>query len=114
MHAAMKFEITILDTQEKFLCTSKEHLLKGMSKMGKRGIPSGCHGGGCGVCKIQICAGEVSNLVMSRTHVSLEEEKRGIVLACRSFPKKNIDLKVIGKLQDNIVKTIAKKKYGFV
>jgi ferredoxin len=107
--------VLIIDTGEKFLCGEEQHLLQGMTTLGKRGIPSGCHGGGCGVCKIQITSGKIETLVMSRDYVSEGEEKKGIVLACRTFPRGPVSLKVIGKLSKNILRTSAtNKKYGFV
>ncbi len=113
---AQRFEVTILDTKEVFLCNENQHLLKGMTSLGKRGIPSGCHGGGCGVCKVKITEGEVETLVMSRAYISEEEEKEGISLACRTFPRSTISLEVVGKLSKNILRSSATppKKYGFV
>jgi ferredoxin len=107
--------VTIKDTGEVFSCSEDQHLLQGMTSLGKRGIPSGCHGGGCGVCKVKITQGEVETLVMSRAYVTEEEEKEGIVLACRTFPRGSISLKVIGKLSKNVLRSSAStKKYGFV
>ncbi len=113
--SARSHNIMILDTGEDFLCGEDQHLLQGMTTLGKRGIPSGCHGGGCGVCKIQITSGPIVTLVMSRDYVSEGEEKKGIVLACRTFPRGAVSLKVIGKLSKNVLRpSITTKKYGFV
>lgn len=98
------FKVTLLDTGESFNCQSKQHVLSAMSKMGKKGIPSGCHGGGCGVCKIKIMDGTYDTKKMSRAHVSVEEENAGFVLACRVFPTSSLNVKVVGKLQKNILK----------
>ncbi len=109
-----RHQITILDTNEKYMCSEERHLLQSMSALGKRGIPSGCHGGGCGVCKIKIIEGDVHTIAMSREHISIKEEEEGIVLACRTFPRSEVTLKVIGKLSKNVLRTNAPKKYGFV
>ncbi len=109
-----RHQITIIDTGEIYACAESQHLLKGMVSLGKRGIPSGCHGGGCGVCKVKIKEGDYSTRVMSREHVTEEEEAQGIVLACRTFPRSNISLEVIGKLSKNVLRPSANKKYGFV
>lgn len=98
------FVITIENTGESFNCQSHQHVLSAMSRMGKKGIPSGCHGGGCGVCKIQINAGTYETKKMSRAHISADEEASGRVLACRVFPRSDLRLSVIGKLQKNILK----------
>lgn len=95
----MKFKVSIENTDESFDCSEQQHILSAMAKTGKKGIPSGCHGGGCGVCKIKINQGSFSSKKMSRAHVSEEEEKAGYVLACRVFPSTDISLNVIGKLQ---------------
>lgn len=112
--SADRFCITIIDTNEKYMCSENSHLLRGMKTIGKRGIPSGCHGGGCGVCKIQIVKGNVETISMSRAYISKKEEEEGIVLACRAFPQTDVSLKVIGKLSRNILKPNTIKKYGFV
>jgi len=98
------FVVTIEDTGESFSCQSHQHVLSAMSRMGKKGIPSGCHGGGCGVCKIQINDGAYETKKMSRAHISADEEASGCVLACRVFPRSDLSLSVIGKLQKNILK----------
>ena len=114
MNSIVRHRITIMDTQEDFPCSQNQHLLKGMLSLGKRGIPSGCHGGGCGVCKVRITAGEFETLSMSREHISADDETDGIVLACRTFPRSDISLKVIGKWSKNVLRPSEKKKYGFV
>jgi len=98
------FVITIENTGESFRCQSHQHVLSAMSKMGKKGIPSGCHGGGCGVCKIQVNTGTYETKKMSRAHITADEEASGCVLACRVFPRSDLCLNVIGKLQKNILK----------
>ena len=109
-----RFLVTIDQTGESFLCRRDQHLLAGMTSMGKKGIPSGCHGGGCGVCKIEIMEGDADKLVMSRQHVSAEEENRGIALACRVRPRSPMRVKVIGKMAKNVLRPATVKKYGFV
>ncbi len=109
-----RHRVKIIDTGEVYACVESQHLLKGMVSLGKRGIPSGCHGGGCGVCKIRITAGNYETRVMSRDYVTAEEEAEGIVLACRTFPRSNLSLEVIGKLAKNVLRPSVKKKYGFV
>lgn len=95
--------ITIINTNETFICCEGKHLLQGMKSIGKCGIPSGCHGGGCGVCKIQVIKGDVEKITMSRKHISEQEENNGTFLACCVFPKSDITLKVIGKIKRKLV-----------
>jgi ferredoxin len=94
--------VTIADTGEVFRCREDETLLAGMERLGKRGIPVGCRGGGCGVCKVQVEAGQIAKRVMSRDHVSAEEECAGIVLACRVKPLSDVRLAVLGKMKKNV------------
>ena len=101
--------MTILDTGERYVCSPAEHLLRAMRALGRKGIPSGCHGGGCGVCKIKVEEGEIQASLMSREHISVAEQCEKVVLACRTFPRSDIKLRVLGKMQKSVV-----RRYGFV
>lgn len=94
--------ITIVDTGEVYRCRPEETLLHGMERLGKRGIPVGCRGGGCGVCKVHILEGAYTKRVMSRAYISPEEEFRDIVLACRVKPSSDLKLAVIGKMKEGV------------
>lgn len=95
----MKYQIRIVDTDEQFACSDRESVLEGMYKLGRRGIPSGCRGGACGICKVQILSGQYSSRPMSCCHVDESDLAAGRVLACRIFPESDIELKVIGKMK---------------
>lgn len=97
--------VTLLDTGESYECDKEKNLLKGMEQLGRRGIPVGCRGGGCGVCKISILRGTYTNKRMSREHISVEDEARGVVLACRTLPESDIELRVLGKMQKAVMRT---------
>jgi len=101
-----RHRITIRDTGERYMCNEGQHLLAGMASMGKRGIPSGCHGGGCGICKIKVIGSNSAyhTEAMSREHISAEEEAQGIVLACRTFPLDEIEVEVLGKIRKNVLR----------
>jgi ferredoxin len=92
------FVIQIEDSGETFLCGPEQNLLRAMEKLGRRGIPIGCRGGGCGVCKVQALEGSYLGRKMSREHVSIEDEARGIGLACRMLPRSDMRLKVLGAM----------------
>jgi ferredoxin len=98
-----RFIIKLVETGESFYCTPEQTVLNAMLALGKKVIPSGCHGGGCGICKIEVLKGDYHHLVLSRAHVSEDEEKKGHVLACRMFPESDIELKVAGKMQNAVV-----------
>ena len=96
--SSRSFRVLISNTGEEFNCSENDNVLKGMEQLARKGIPVGCRGGGCGVCKIQIDSGEYRALKMSRSYVTREEEAGGIVLACRVFPQSDISLTVLGKM----------------
>lgn len=93
-----RFSIYIEQSQETFTCGDSQHLLGGMESLGRRGIPVGCRGGGCGVCKIRVTAGEYRVKKMSRAYVSEAEQADGIVLACKTYPLSDLSVSVVGKM----------------
>ncbi|ATE62730.1 ferredoxin [Thauera sinica] len=97
-NCARQFSVLISNSGEEYVCAESDNLLKGMEHLSRRGIPVGCRGGGCGVCKIRIAKGRVRSLKMSRQRVTHEEEAEGVVLACRAFPQSDIELGVLGKM----------------
>lgn len=97
------FEVRISETGECFPCDSGESVLAGMAKLGRRGIPLGCRGGGCGVCKVEVLAGSFRRKAMSRSHVGEEDEKQGRVLACRIFPGSDLELRVLGQMKSSLL-----------
>lgn len=92
-------QIHVLDTDETFVCKGEESVLRAMERCGRKGIPSGCRNGGCGVCKVRILSGEYHCKKMSRAHVSELEEGDGYALACKCFPEGDITLEVIGQMK---------------
>ena len=97
-----KFVICIEDTGEQYACADSRSVLEGMEALGKKGIPVGCRQGGCGVCKVQVLEGQYTKRVMSRAHVSAEEEAGGCVLSCRIRPASDLRLAVIGPMKKNV------------
>ncbi|MBS0317605.1 MAG: 2Fe-2S iron-sulfur cluster binding domain-containing protein [Proteobacteria bacterium] len=94
--------VTIAETGESFQCSDTESALSALARSGKRGIPVGCRGGGCGVCKVAILSGDFRKRAMSRSHITEEDEARHHVLACCIYPQSDIQVHVIGKLQKAI------------
>lgn len=92
------YEVTILGSGGSVQCRSGQSILEGMVKLGSKGIPSGCRGGGCGVCKVEIVSGSYQSKPMSRSHVSAQDELDSRGLACRVFPTSDISLRVIGSM----------------
>lgn len=94
----MHHSVTIEGTGESYACAEDESLLAAMARLGRRGIPLGCRGGGCGVCKVEVVSGDFMAKPMSREHVSVEDCDRHRLLACRVFPRGDLSVKVIGKM----------------
>lgn len=92
------YSVVIGNTQERYRCAASSTLLAGMEALARRGIPVGCRGGGCGVCKVLIESGAVHTEKMSRSHVSVQEQAEGYVLACRAYPLSDVSLKAVDKL----------------
>jgi ferredoxin len=102
-----KFVIHIEDTGESYTATETRSVLEGMEALGKKGIPVGCRQGGCGVCKVQVLEGQYTRRVMSRAHISAEEESTGCVLSCRIYPNSDLRLNVVGAMKKNIYRSKA-------
>jgi len=100
--AQIRHVVSVEPDGEEFRCREDQHLLEAMRAVGKNCIPSGCHGGGCGVCKSRVLRGDVERLVMSRKHVSEQEESEGIVLACRTLPRSSVSLVVFDKSNSDL------------
>lgn len=65
----------------------------------------GCRNGGCGVCKVQIVQGQYVSRVMSRDHVSAEDEAKW-ALSCRVRPASDITLRVLGTMKKNVCRLV--------
>ena len=102
----LRFDVVIEDTGESFRCADSRSLLEGMEALGRKGIPVGCRNGGCGVCKVQVSSGTYASRVMSREHVSEEDERCGRVLACRVRPTSDVRLTVIGKMKESVCRSV--------
>ncbi len=103
----VKYNVFIEDTDEVIHCTATQNILQAMEQLGRKGIPVGCRGGGCGVCKIQITSGEYITEKMSDEQVSDVEREAGYSLACRTFPKSEIQLRVVGKMAKSVMRGVS-------
>jgi 3-phenylpropionate/trans-cinnamate dioxygenase ferredoxin reductase subunit len=100
-----KLNVQIAQTGESYPCASDESLLKGMLRLGRKGIPVGCVNGGCGVCKVRVLEGEVTVLgPISRAHVTVLDQAQGYTLACRVAPATAVRLEVAKTLEKTLSK----------
>ena len=107
MNPTLSFSVAIGNTQERYACRPDQTLLGGMEQLNRKGIPVGCRGGGCGVCKVRIESGRTRCERMSRSHVSAEEEAQGYVLACRAYPRSDLALHAVERMARCIERHLA-------
>lgn len=86
------FRITIDGVDDGFLCLPGETVLAAMGRQGSTGIPVGCRGGGCGVCRVRILSGRYRCGTMSRVHVGDADRESGHALACRLYPQSDLSI----------------------
>lgn len=91
-------EITIESTGERFRCAEDVNVLAAMERARCHGIPVGCRNGGCGACKVRVTAGPFHAGKMNRAVVSAEEQSQGCVLACKTYPRGDIHVQVLGRV----------------
>ena len=90
------FSISIIPSGEKFDCEASQNVLTAMNKSRSKSIASGCRGGGCGICKVEVIDGGYHTLRMSRNQISESDEARNICLACRLIPESDLVIKPLG------------------
>ncbi|WP_227814757.1 2Fe-2S iron-sulfur cluster binding domain-containing protein [Nitrogeniibacter aestuarii] len=106
-----QYRIELVNTKDSFTCRDDVDVLRGMERLNYRGIPVGCRGGGCGVCKVTVLSGDYETKKMSRAYVSEEEEQAGTVLACRLYARSDLKLEVVGGLKKCLDKKMAKSPF---
>lgn len=94
----MAIRIHIENCNDSFVCADGLDVLRSMESLGRKGIPVGCRGGGCGVCKVRVLSGRFRTEAMSRACVSAEEQEQGYALACKLHPLDDLHLQVVGKM----------------
>lgn len=109
-----RYQVHIENTREAYGCAGSCTLLGGMEALSRKGIPVGCRGGGCGVCKVRIESGSVRTEKMSRDHVSVDEQACGFVLACRAYPTSDVRLSAVDKLARCIERSHARSGSAFL
>ena len=99
----VRFEITISESGDSFLCKDGQNVLLAMERLGRRGIPVGCRGGGCGICRVQVLGdGKYRTTKMSRAQVSEEDAANGIALACKLIPESDLQIRPLGFLRNKL------------
>ena len=91
----MKFRIEIEGCNDAFSCSDDQTVLRCTEIGLKRRIPVGCRQGGCGVCKVEVLEGNYRARVMSRAHVTRDDQEQGRVLACCIWPTSDLRIRVL-------------------
>ena len=107
---APSFEVVLGESGERVRCLEGENVLRAMERLNRRGIPVGCRGGGCGVCKVRVTQGRYAVQKQSRAHVSLEDEAAGYALACKLLPQTDLELQVVGQMRGALLKLADKNE----
>jgi ferredoxin len=94
----MPYQVTIVNTGEAFRCGDDINVLAAMEQACCHGIPVGCRNGGCGACKVRITSGNFHTKKMNRAVVSAAEEADGCVLACKTYPRSDMAVHVLGRV----------------
>jgi len=84
------YQIRLDDDEQGFPCSSEQNILAALAPVHNARIAAGCHGGGCGICRIVIREGAYSCRAMSRAHVTADDQACRIALACRTFPRSDL------------------------
>jgi ferredoxin len=89
--------IVLVERGARFPCRPGQHVLDALAPVHGSVIVAGCHGGGCGVCRIRVLAGAFETRSMNAAHIEPGDAERGIVLACRTYPASDLTIEVLGK-----------------
>ena len=64
-------------------------------------FPHGCRTGNCGACKSKKISGEIEMSPFSEFALDEEEEKQGLILACRSVPWSDCEIGILNEDNEN-------------
>ena len=78
-------------------CPAGETVLAAATAAGSRAIPVGCRGGGCGVCRVRVVSGRYDAGQMSAAEVPDDDRREGVVLACRLYPRSDLEVLPLGR-----------------
>jgi ferredoxin len=74
----MRFQVRVHGVETGFDCARSESVLAAMGQAGARGLTVGCRNGGCGVCRVQVLAGDYETGQMSAAQISADDHARGV------------------------------------
>lgn len=104
------FEVFNRTTGDRFVCQAGQSVLRAMELVGKKCVPVGCRGGGCGFCKIRVTEGRFECGKMSKAHVPPEALENGEVLACRIFPTTDLTIECVPQVAPALDQTTTTRR----
>ena len=104
----MKFRVKIQNKKEVIVDAGNTILEAALDQ----GIdfPHGCRTGNCGACKSEKISGDIEMSPFSEFALDAEEEKQGFILACRSVPWSDCEIKIVDEQQNEDLNEIKIKK----
>jgi CDP-4-dehydro-6-deoxyglucose reductase len=90
------FKVKVKDDpthQSEFSCKDKQSVLDAARSQGIV-IQYACKGGGCGLCKIKVEAGEYEIGKSSKAVLPDAERELNYALACKTYPKSNLEVRI--------------------
>ena len=88
----MTYRVTIRNTGETIAVEMGQTVLEAALGQGVP-YPHGCRSGNCGACKSELASGEVEMSPYSEYALTDAEKAQGLVLACRSVPWSDAELR---------------------
>ncbi len=80
-------------TQQELVCKENQTLLDAANIQGVT-IKYACKGGGCGLCKVKVNEGSYERRKSSKTVLPDSEREQDYTLACKTFPKSDMQVLV--------------------
>ena len=91
-----KFKIFLKDENIFVPVYDGDNIVKAVARQIPNHPMNGCRGGGCGICRIRIIKGNYRIERMSLTHITSQDIANGELLACKVYPRGNMELKYLG------------------
>ncbi len=89
------YQITVVDRKMVWTCRKGLTLAESADKSGKGHLFRGCHGGGCGVCKVLVLEGSFERKKESSAHITEDDKSANIVLACCAKPNSDLSIEIL-------------------
>lgn len=88
------YKVKVADSASGFICGEAQSILDAARSQGVK-ISWGCNGGGCGMCKIKVEAGNFERGTSSKAALPDEERALNYTLACKTYPRSDIKVSIL-------------------